>query len=220
MKRRTIPVTTALAATAALLLTACGSGDDDKPKDEDKIAGADQGPKKNASKSPTPDSGGKASRPDMTLPQDVTETFVGWKTGDSLKDAVLADAGRAQTAVTYAVTQGDANEPALGFYQDGEALVGSARWVKSIVDSGSTFSGKVRYFAPKISMLDKSSAAVVYCSDESKAFNKDRKTEKVTKTPVSDQSYVTYSTRLNKNELGVWQTTRLESKRGEATCTP
>ncbi|MEV0257664.1 hypothetical protein AB0H82_25825 [Streptomyces sp. NPDC050732] len=220
MKRRTMPVTAALAATAALLLTACGSGDDDKPKAEDRIAGADQGSKKDKSASPAPSTGTEATRPDMKLPQDVTETFVGWKTGDSLKDAVLADAGRAQTAVTYAVTQGDANEPALGFYQDGQALVGSARWVKSIVDSGSTFSGNVRYFAPKVSMLDKGSAAVVYCSDESKAFNKNRKTKKVTKTPASDQSYVTYSTRLDKNEQGVWQTTRLESKRGDATCTP
>ncbi|MFE7210837.1 hypothetical protein ACFU93_12775 [Streptomyces sp. NPDC057611] len=45
----------------------------------------------------------------MTLPGDVKETFEGWKTGDAAKNAVLADAGRAQTAVTYAVTKGDPN---------------------------------------------------------------------------------------------------------------
>ena len=42
MRRRSLPVAAALAATAALLLTACGSGDD-KSSDNDKIAGAEQG---------------------------------------------------------------------------------------------------------------------------------------------------------------------------------
>ena len=41
MKRRSLPVAAALTATAALLLTACGSGDD-KSGDNDKIAGAGQ----------------------------------------------------------------------------------------------------------------------------------------------------------------------------------
>ncbi len=47
----------------------------------------------------------------MTLPEDVEERFEGWKTGDATKDAVLADAGRAQTAVTYAVTKGTPSPP-------------------------------------------------------------------------------------------------------------
>ncbi|MFI6091371.1 hypothetical protein [Streptomyces sp. NPDC051218] len=222
MKRRTLPVAAALAATAALLLTACGGGDDEKSSDNDKINGADQGSEKKESGSPSASegSGSAAKRPEMTLPKDVTETFANWKTGDSTKDAVLADAGRAQTAVTFAITQGNADEPALGFYQDGDALVGSAQWVKAIVDSGSTYYGKVRYFAPKLSVIDKDTASLVYCSDESKAFNKNRKTGKVTKTPASDNSYVTYSTRLNKNAQGIWQTTKLQSKRGDKTCTP
>ncbi|MGW7085918.1 hypothetical protein ACWGH2_20845 [Streptomyces sp. NPDC054871] len=220
MKRRTLPVAAAFAATAALLLTACGSGGDDKPKDNDKINGADQGGETKEPASPSASEGGGAKRPDMTLPKDVTETFANWKTGDATKDAVLADAGHAQTAVTYSITQGNADEPALGFYQDGDALVGSAQWVKSVIDSGSTFHGKVRYFAPKVSLIGKDAASVVYCSDESKAFNKNRKTNKVTKTPVTDNSYVTYSTRLDKNAQGIWQTTKLQSKRGDKTCTP
>ena len=42
LKRRSLPVAAAFAATTALLLTACGGGGD-SPKDNDKIAGADQG---------------------------------------------------------------------------------------------------------------------------------------------------------------------------------
>ncbi|WP_228731484.1 hypothetical protein [Streptomyces pseudogriseolus] len=154
----------------------------------------------------------------MTLPQDVEERFEGWKTGDATKDAVLADAGSAQTAVTYAVTKGDPESPALRFYQSGSALAGSQDWVKGIVDAGLTYSGSVRYFAPEIRVFDKQSASVSYCADESKAYNKNRKTNKVDKTPATDDSYVLYSTRLEKNDQGVWQTTKLESERGNKKC--
>ncbi|MFJ8715095.1 hypothetical protein ACIRD9_18210 [Streptomyces violaceus] len=213
MKRRPLPVAAALAATAALLLTACGSGDD-KSSDNDKIAGADSA----ESTSPTPPSASDAKRPSVKLPKDVKETFEGWTTGDAAKDAVLADAGRAQSAVTYAVTQGDPEAPALSFYQAGNALAGSQDWVKEIVDSGLTYHGLVRYYAPDISVFDKKSAGVSYCADESKAFNKNRKTNKIDKAPASDNSFVRYSTRLEKNSNGVWQTTKLESERGNKTC--
>jgi hypothetical protein len=154
----------------------------------------------------------------MNLPKDVKETFEGWTTGDAAKDEILADAGLAQSAVTYAVTQGDPESPALSFYQADSALAGSRDWVKGIVDSGFTYHGAVRYYAPDISVFDKKSAGVSYCADESKAFNKNRKTNKIDKTPASDDSFVLYSTRLEKNSSGVWQTTKLESERGNKTC--
>ncbi|MGX1542313.1 hypothetical protein [Streptomyces adustus] len=215
MNRRSLPVAVALAATVATLLTACGNGSD-SPKGSDKIEGAEQSGTDSAS--PTPTTG--IGRPDLTLPSDITEAFESWKTGDTVKDAILTDAGRAQTAVTHAVVKGDPEDPGLRFYQADTALAGSQDWVKSIVDSGSTFTGAVRYYAPKIGVFDKESAAVSYCSDESKAFNKDRKTKKVHRTPSSNDSYVLYSTRLKKTSQGVWQTTKLESERGSKTCAP
>ncbi|GAA4302326.1 lipoprotein [Streptomyces venetus] len=215
MKRRPLPVAVALTATAALLLTACGSGDD-KSGGNDKIAGADSA----ESTSPTPPNASEddVKRPSMKLPKDVKEAFEGWTTGDATKDAVLADAGRAQSAVTYAVTQGEPESSALSFYQAGSALAASQDWVKGIVDSGLTYYGSVRYYAPDISVFDKKSAGVSYCADESKAFNKNRKTNKIDRTPASDDSFVLYSTRLEKNSNGVWQTTKLESERGNKTC--
>ncbi|MFC7513243.1 hypothetical protein ACFQV4_37080 [Streptomyces thermocarboxydus] len=86
------------------------------------------------------------------------------------------------------------------------------------MEAGLTYSGSVRYFAPEISVFDKESAGVSYCADESKAYNKDRKTNKVDKTPATDDSFVLYSTRLEKNDEGVWQTTKLESERGNKKC--
>ncbi|UVT11159.1 hypothetical protein AY578_18940 [Streptomyces thermocarboxydus] len=215
MKRRSLPIAVAFAATSALLLTGCG-GDDGGSKAGDEIAGADTDKSTASPSSGAPEV--SAERPDMTLPEDVEERFEGWKTGDATKDAVLADAGRAQTAVTYAVTKGDPKSPALSFYQSGTALAGSQDWVKGIVDAGLTYSGSVRYFAPEISVFDKESAGVSYCADESKAYNKDRKTNKVDKTPATDDSFVLYSTRLEKNDEGVWQTTKLESERGNKKC--
>jgi len=210
-----LPIAVAFAATSALLLTGCG-GDDGGSKPGDEIAGADTDKSTASPSSGAPEV--SAERPDMTLPEDVEERFEGWKTGDATKDAVLADAGRAQTAVTYAVTKGDPKSPALSFYQSGTALAGSQDWVKGIVDAGLTYSGSVRYFAPEISVFDKESAGVSYCADESKAYNKDRKTNKVDKTPATDDSFVLYSTRLEKNDEGVWQTTKLESERGNKKC--
>ncbi|MGV9952911.1 hypothetical protein ACWDU0_13560 [Streptomyces cellulosae] len=210
-----MPIAVAFAATSALLLTGCG-GDDGGSKAGDEIAGADTDKSTASPSSGAPEV--SAERPDMTLPDDVEERFEGWKTGDATKDAVLADAGRAQTAVTYAVTKGDPKSPALSFYQSSTALTGSQDWVKGIVDAGLTYSGSVRYFAPEISVFDKESAGVSYCADESKAYNKDRKTNKVDKTPATDDSFVLYSTRLEKNDEGVWQTTKLESERGNKKC--
>ncbi|MFD4764629.1 hypothetical protein ACFWOJ_39305 [Streptomyces sp. NPDC058439] len=216
MNRRSLPIATALTAAAALLLTACG-GEEGKPKANDKIAGVDKG--ETASTPTTATSSPAIERPEIKLPKDVTETFEGWKTGDSTKDAILTDASRAQSAVTYAVTQGNPDEPSLAFYQQGDALVGSLNWVKEIVDMGTTFTGSVRYYAPKIEVFDGKTAGVVYCSDESKAYNKDRKSGKVDESPATSNSYVLYSTRLEKSDQGIWQTTKLISKRGSDGCT-
>ena len=217
MKRRPLPVAAALAASAALLLTACGS-EDDGSKANDKIAGAEAG---DAQTSAAPsDNTSTVKRPDITLPASVKDEFEGWKTGDPAKDAVLDDAARAQTATNYAIVKGNPDEPALAFYRQGDALVSGAKWVKSFVDAGITYTGTVRYFGPKVSIFDKDTAAVVFCADESKAYNKDRKSGKIDKTPTTDDSYLLYSTRLQKNDQGVWQTTVLLSKRGEKTCTP
>jgi hypothetical protein len=37
---------------------------------------------------------------------------------------------------------------------------------------------------------------------------------------VTDRSYLLYSTRLEKNAKGVWQTAVLNSERGNKACTP
>ncbi|MEU3841757.1 hypothetical protein AB0E88_17210 [Streptomyces sp. NPDC028635] len=216
MKRRTLPVAAALAATAALLLTACGGGDE-KSEDNDKIAGADTGDSTaSASSAPSPD----INRPDLSLPGDVKEEFEGWHTGDAMKDAVLSDAGHSMTAVTRAITVGDPKSPALTFYYKGEALAGAAKWVETFVDHDATITGTTRYYSPTVSMPNKTTAAVTLCADESKAFNKYRKSNKIDRSAPSPNSYVYYVSRLHKDSRGVWVTSEVDSKRGSRKCTP
>ncbi|MGW5127681.1 hypothetical protein ACWEQ7_27275 [Streptomyces sp. NPDC004069] len=108
----------------------------------------------------------------IALPADVKDVFEGWHTGDPTNDAVLADAGRAQTATNYAIIKGNPDKLALAFYRQGNTLVSGAKWVKSFVDAGITYTGTVRYFNPNVITYSQSEAGVTFCTDETKAFNK------------------------------------------------
>jgi len=216
VKRRILPVAVALAASAALLLTACG-GADDKSSKNDKIAGADTGSSQ-ASASPSATPSNSAERPKITLPKGVKDAFEDWKTGDTTKDAVLSDAAQARRALDYAGTQGNTKEPAVSFYWKGDALVDAVDWVKWFVDNNSTYIGTVRYYDANVTVSIKSSAVVIYCSDESRAYNKNKKTKKVEITPATSKSYVLYNTRLEKDSEGVWRTVGIVSQRGYKSC--
>ncbi|MEV5435235.1 hypothetical protein AB0K80_04270 [Streptomyces sp. NPDC052682] len=212
-----MPIAVALAATA-ILLSACG-GWGDSSRGNDKITGADEGDTKDTV-SPSASASGSAKRPTITLPSDVKNVFENWKTGDATKDALMSDVQERINATDAAITDADPGSAALTFYYRGEALAGAAEWVQGYVDDGKSITGTVRFYKPDLLMVDKNTAALAYCADESRAFDKDRKSNTVEKTPVTKNSYVAYNTRLQKNELGVWQTTRLLSVRRNGKCTP
>ncbi|MET8898888.1 hypothetical protein [Streptomyces sp. NPDC004538] len=216
MKRRSSSIATALATTAALLLAACGGGGD-KSDDSDEIARADTGGSPSAT-APSDAASDSADRPDVTLPKDVKDVFEKWETGDATKDAALADAARAQTAMNDAIVQGKTDTAGLTFYYEGKALTTSVKWVQKWLDAGITYAGTTRYFDPKVELFDAKSAGVSFCADETKAYNKERKTGKVDKSPGTSDSYVLYNTRLEKNDQGVWRTTDGTSARGSKTC--
>ena len=213
-RRPTFLTATALAATAALTLSACGGGDDDSGGN-DKIAGADTG---EASASPSTGGSDSAGRPDLKVPKDMKSVFEGWKTGDTTKDAALADAQRALGSVDDAIARGDTKSKALSFYYQGDALISEVKWVQAWLDANISWTGTIRYFDPQVTLRDEKTAVVVYCADDGKAYNKDRKTGKVDKTPASDSPYVLYNTRLEKSGEGVWVTTGLHTKRGHEQC--
>ncbi|MFC9845539.1 hypothetical protein ACFWFF_08575 [Streptomyces sp. NPDC060223] len=207
----------AFGAVTALVLTGCGGGDGDS-SGNDKIAGADAGGETSASPSASATSTGV--RPEIKFPSDVQNTFEEQKTGDAKKDAVLADNAQRINSVDDAIFQGTVNTDALGFYSAEGALDSARTFVQGYLEDDRTWTGTTRYFDRKVTFLDDGSASVIYCSDESKSFLKNRKTGKTEKTPTTSDSYVLYNTKLVKNSDGVWQTTNVISKRGADQCQP
>ncbi|MFI9149984.1 hypothetical protein [Streptomyces sp. NPDC053367] len=215
MNRRPILPMAALAAVAALSLSACSSGDDSSEAN-DKIAGADTAP--TASPSPTAAVPTDTDRPDITLPSDLKLVFEEAQTGDPVKDAVLADSAERMRAVDAAITGTDPKGEAIGYYNTGKSLEAALSWVEQFKDAGATITGEVRYFDREVTLKGEDSATLTFCADESKGFSKDKKTGEIARTPVTKNSYVLYNTSLDRNADGVWQTSQIVSVRGAAQC--
>ncbi|MEU9633041.1 hypothetical protein ACGFZZ_03250 [Streptomyces tendae] len=218
-RRPTLLAALTLTATAALTLSACGSDDDSPAKREDKIAGADTG-SSTPSASPSETVPEQGERPEIALPADVTYKFEWGKTGDAVKDAVLHDAEQRIRAVDMAIAEQDPLHKAYRFYSEGEAAAGSEKYIRDFVDHKARTTGVTRYYDESVNAKDDGTAALVYCEDQSKSFNKFLKTGKTDVTPVTKDSYVLYASTLRKNDKGVWVTERLVSERGNAKCQP
>ncbi|MFJ8909516.1 hypothetical protein ACIRIU_31615 [Streptomyces sp. NPDC102351] len=217
-RRPTLLAALALTATAALTLSACGSDDDSPSKDSDAIAGADTGGKKSAS--PSASASASAERPKIQLPSDVTYKFEWPKTGDKDKDAVLSDSEQRIKAIDMAIAEQDPLHEAYRFYTEGTAAAGTEKWITEFVDHNARTTGVTRFYDANVTVNKDGTAALVYCEDQGKAYNKFLKTGKVDVTPVSKNSYVIYAATLRKNENGVWVTERLTSQRGSVKCQP
>ncbi|AGI90307.1 Lipoprotein [Streptomyces albidoflavus] len=217
VNRRSLPAVS-LAVAAALALSACGGGDG-KSGEDDKIAGADGGG--GSSAAPEPGASPEAERPAIKLPTDMKNVFEGGGTGDPVAEAVLRDSEGRINSLDEAIHTRSLERPAFGFYNTGDAARGAAVWVQGFYDDKITWTGTVRYYDRKVTVegKKKDKATLSYCADESKAFNKDLKSGKVSDAvDGSGDSLVAYTTRLVKNDKGVWQTTDVYSKRGTSPC--
>ncbi|MFE7172430.1 hypothetical protein [Streptomyces sp. NPDC057616] len=217
MKHHTSPAAMALAATAAVLLTACGGGSDNSKGDAKTAVST---PKSETSASPHAKASSSTDRPAITFPSDAKNVFEDQKTGNATKDAVLADSALSVSSMDDAIFKGSTDTKALGFYNAGKALNTAVTFVQGYIDKNDTWIGETRYFDRKVTLTGASKAYVTYCSDESKSFLKNKKTKKVDNTPTSADSYVLYHTVLAKSAEGTWQTTDIVSNRGDKACQP
>ncbi|MCX5559857.1 hypothetical protein [Streptomyces sp. NBC_00038] len=213
MARRTMTTTAvAFTASAALLLTACGGSEDSSSDD---IKGADTGSSSpSASASASAASG--AERPDITLPSSFKLTFEDWTSSDPNEQAILDDA-REQLRAGYAAII--AKEPeggaALAFYDTESGLSQDRQWIKSYTDKDLTVFGDLPAFDPKVTLgSNKTSASLNYCTDESKAYSRNRETGKVAGNPAGTDPEVFYIVSLAKNAQGIWQNVSTRSERG------
>ncbi|MFI1354030.1 hypothetical protein ACH4TV_10660 [Streptomyces sp. NPDC020898] len=220
MKRHAPSIAAAYAVTAALLLTACGGSDGESTSaDSGKVAGAGAGG--GASASPTASASASAvsaERPEIELPSDLTYTFDWPKTKDTDKDAVLSDSKQFIKAVDMAIAEQDPLNAAYLFYSEGEAAAGSEEFIQEFVDYKDRITGAKRYFDAKVNVNGDGTAGLVYCEDQSKAYNKSLTTGKTNVTVASKDSYVLYSSRLRVDEQGIWITETLTSQRGSSIC--
>lgn len=213
MARRTLTTTAvAFTASAALLLTACGGSDDSSSDD---IKGADTGsssPSASASASAASD----VKRPEITLPSSFKLTFESWTSSEAAEQAVLNDAKEELRAGYSAII---ANQPdggdALAFYDTTNGLAQSKDWIRSYTDKNVTVIGELPAFDPKVTVVSGGeTASLSYCTDESKAYTKNRETGKEVGNPAGTDPAVAYSVTLRKSAQGVWQNDSVTAKRG------
>ncbi|MFE2277926.1 hypothetical protein ACFXAE_11845 [Streptomyces sp. NPDC059454] len=217
-RRSTLLAAFALTAAAALTLSACGSDENSAAKNSDKVAGADTDGEKSAS--PSPSASEANGRPKITFPSGAKSVFEYEKTGNTAKDAALADSTLSVNSVDEAILQGSTDTKALGFYNTDKALSAYITYVRKYIDDGETWVGKTRYFNYKVTLSGAKKAYVTYCSDESRSYIKNKQTKKVDRSPATANAYVLYNTSLTLMTDGIWRTTDVVSNRGSETCQP
>ena len=212
MNRPARLVTAALTASAAMLLTACGSGGGDDSS-SDKITGADSGDKTSASPSASASADG-IDRPEIKLSKDFQADFESWTNSDPKLQAILND-GREELRSKYAaIIEADPESKAVAVYNSDATPATARNWIRQFTDDGDSIVGKVRVFDPQVHLSDTGSGVLFYCVDERRASTKNRKTEKVVKTPDKPESLIQYRLRLDKSSQGVWKTTSLTTVPG------
>ncbi|MGY5008669.1 hypothetical protein ACWCY6_11375 [Streptomyces sp. 900105755] len=87
-------------------------------------------------------------------------TFEGGKTGDAVKDAVLADSAEMTRAVDAAIAGTDPKGEAMGYYTTGKALEASVSWVAQFKKADVTITGVVRYYDRKVTLESKTAAVL------------------------------------------------------------
>jgi hypothetical protein len=216
-----LPVAAALAATATLLLTACGGGDD-KSSDKDKIAGADQDSKK-PTKSAEP-AGAAQDKPDgvdVSLPKDMNLVFDWDKPKDKNEAAAMDDAANFFRAIYRGVDKRTAKDAAVTAYSTGEGLHYAQVQINEWIKGGWTGTGTRRHFdATTRSTANGNSVEVAFCSDASKFYGKEVKTGKILKTKASPKDFGYYKIIMVKFPTGddLWQASKVFVETKVAKC--
>ncbi|MGY6024959.1 hypothetical protein [Streptomyces spinosirectus] len=212
MARRALPITAAaITAVGALMLTGCGGGDKSSSGD---IKGADTG---SGSPSASASQSSGIKRPGVTLPSEFQLTFENWTSSGAVEQAVLNDT-KEQLRAGYAaiITDKPDGGDALAFYDTASGLSQDQQWIKTYTSKNLTVFGKLPAYDPKPTLLGnkQTRAVVTYCTDESKAYTRNRETKEVQGNPKGTDPKVFYTVTLTKNPNGVWQNISTRAKRG------
>ncbi|QEU92579.1 hypothetical protein [Streptomyces kanamyceticus] len=206
-RSRIRPIAVSLAAAAALLLTACGGGGDEN------------GGKKSESPRVRKSEAAGSDRPEMSLPSDVSLVFDKVNVTDPDQAAAMGNARKFVRAIRHGITKQDVDDPAYKFYSESRspAQAYAKDQIEQRVDRGFSISGEMRFSRTKVSPAENEKSAVVsFCSDSSKLYSKEVKTEKVHRTEPSISDYNSWQVLMTpaKNSEGPWraQKVRVEEK--------
>ncbi|WP_405769011.1 hypothetical protein [Streptomyces sp. NBC_01538] len=221
MKRRSLPVAAALTATAALLLTACGSGDD-KSSANDKIAGAEQStatPTKSAEPSAAAEK--NPDGVDVSLPKDINLVFDWTKPTDKNEAAAMDDAANYIRAIYRGVDKRTTKEAAVTAYSTGGGLHYAQVQINEWIKGGWTASGTLRHYdATTRSAANGNSVEVAFCTDSSKFPGKEVKTGKIlTSTPsIADYDHFKIVMVKFPTNDGLWQASKVSVETEASEC--
>ena len=213
MNRPARLATAALIVSAALVLTACGSGGGDDPASDD-IKGADTSDTKASASASASAAADGIKRPTIELPSTFTMNFEGWTNSDPTLQAILDDGKEALRADHAAVIAAAPDADYVAFYNQDAALESARTWIKGFVKTDDSLIGKVRVFDSQVRLTSQGVGALFYCVDEGQASTKNRKTNKVVGTPDDVSPFLQYRTTLEKTSQGLWKTRSVETERG------
>lgn len=204
MARRTLPVATALLASATLLLTACGGGGDDS---SDKIEGAGGGSEKSKTSAPA-----KPGEPDVSLPSDLKVEFGSSKPSDPRHAAAQENAENYIRALNHGITAQDPKDPAYQFYSLGNATRYAQKQIKSWVDDKWTATGTDSYYRTKTDKVGTAGVLVTMCRDQSKFYGKNVETKKIRYTKPSLDDYQEFRLLMKqpKGSEKIWKVLQIE----------
>ncbi|WP_419995966.1 hypothetical protein [Streptomyces boninensis] len=204
-----IATTAAATAAAALLLAGCGGGGDDG-KASDEIKGTDKSP------SPSKSASAEAGAPKFDLPSDVKVEVSDDVTGDKTKDAILRDHGFALMAMQESLAKAEATEN-FKQYWSSQANAKLNQSFKEYKKAGDTITGVDRFYARKVTSVKGNRAAVAYCEDQSKAFDKHVSTGKVYRNAPSLKGFIEVLTTMEKAG-GQWKVVEYVGREGSKEC--
>ncbi|MGW2956981.1 hypothetical protein ACWDGI_00640 [Streptomyces sp. NPDC001220] len=219
-----MPTTRQRAAVACLLAafafaaTGCSSDSGDTSA-KDKIKGADSSESASTSPSASASASADKNAPSFDFPSDITVTVDREPTGVATKDAVLRDLAYAAQARLEAFAKGSGQTVNLNRYFAGYARTYWANRVADLKKQGLTVTGHYRYFDFQVTdVANGKTAAVRYCEDQSKAYGKVVKTQKVQVTKPSDKDFILNTLQVAKDQAGDWQVTQQSWKKGDVSC--
>ncbi|SEO37407.1 hypothetical protein [Actinacidiphila rubida] len=216
MTRTSLPLAVALAASAGLLLSACGGGG----SNSDKIQSSATTPTSAPATTASPTQAASPNAPKFDLPPDIIIDFKGFDSTDPKWKDPLRDAQYVATAILEAQSKIRTSEtPNVKRYFNG---LQGAKFADSVIaygKSGNVATGTYHYYKPSVKDNGAGgTVTVTYCEDQRKAYDKNAKTGKVHVTTPSLSDFRAWNFGMAKDAAGDWQVYQYKWLQGAQQC--